>query len=371
LRRGEGLEGNLGTQLGHVRFVGKRAFVVSILCVAACGVPLLAQSPLSPPDSLQPAAQNDPLDANRAAISGTIVDPSGAAIPNARVQLKRDDLSKTGETLSGSDGQFSFSNLAPGAFQLMIAAEGFAAQSLFGALQEGESYSAPRIILALAAAKTEVEVIVPRVEIAEGQIKDEEKQRVLGFLPNFYVSYVPDAASLTTKQKFKLAWKSTFDPVTLALTGAVAGVQQAANSYREYGQGAQGYGKRYGADFADSVTSTFIGSAILPSVFKQDPRYFYKGTGSAPSRILYAIEMAVMCKGDNGRLQPNYSAILGSLAAGGISNLYYPANDRNGAALTFENTAIWLGTTAAANILQEFVIRKLTPNSHGHNPSQP
>jgi len=71
----------------------------------------------------------------------------------------------------------------------------------------------------------------------------------------------------------------------------------------------------------------------------------------------------VICKGDNKKWQPNYSGILGSLAAGGISNLYYPDSDKTGAALTFENTLIGIGTTAAANLLQEFVIKKLTPNA--------
>jgi hypothetical protein len=216
-----------------------------------------------------------------------------------------------------------------------------------------------------------VQVVVPRVEIAEEQIKEEEKQRVLGFVPNFYVSYVPDAAPLTSKQKFELAWKTTVDPVTFVLTGAVAGIQQANNVFSGYGQGAQGYGKRYGADYADSVTSIFIGSAILPSLLKQDPRYFYKGSGSTRSRFLYAIANSVICKGDNGRWQANYSNVLGSLAAGGLSNLYYPAQDRNGAALTFENAALEIGASAAANLLQEFVLRKLTPNFRNHDPAKP
>jgi hypothetical protein len=77
-----------------------------------------------------------------------------------------------------------------------------------------------------------------------------------------------------------------------------------------------------------------IGSAILPALLKQDPRYFYKGTGTTRSRILYAIANSVMCKGDNGHWQVNYSGILGGAAAGGISNLYYPASDRNGISLT-------------------------------------
>jgi carboxypeptidase family protein len=339
-----------------------RILLVSlILAVSSLAVPAFAQSQQGTIDAAQafgPEVSAQPVPGS---VSGTVIDPSGAAVCNARVQLRHDDLPAAQESLSGSDGGFSFTNVSPGAFQLTIAADGFATQTVSGRLQSGADYSAARIALALAEEKTDVEVIVPRVEVAEQEIKEEEKQRVLGFLPNFYVSYVPDAAPLTTKQKFELAWRSTLDPVNLVITAAVAGAQQADNSFKEYGQGAQGYGKRYGADFTDSMTSIFIGSAILPSVLKQDPRYFYKGTGSVRSRIFYAFEMAVICKGDNGRLQPNYSSILGSLAAGGISNLYYPVNDRSGTALTLENTAIGIGTTAAANMLQEFVIRKLTP----------
>ena len=341
------------------------ALALLVFSVALLARPAFSQSPEPPVGPLKTFRTEASAQPVVGSVSGTVVDPSNAAIANARVQLRREDQSLPQQILSGADGQFAFTDLAPGSFQLTVAADGFATKTLSGTLREGENYSAPRIALALAPAKTDVEVNVPRVEIAEEQIKEQEKQRVLGVLPNFYVSYVPDAAPLTTKQKFELAWRSTFDPVNLTLTAAVAGAQQANNSFKEYGQGAQGYGKRFGADFTDSVTSIFIGSAILPSVLKQDPRYFYKGTGSKKSRILYAVEMAVICKGDNGKLQPNYSSILGSLAAGGLSNLYYPANDR-GAALTFENTAIGIGTTAAANMLQEFVIRKLTPAGRNH-----
>jgi len=224
--------------------------------------------------------------------------------------------------------------------------------------------------LALTTEFTEVRVELSPVELAQEQMKDEEKQRVLGFIPNFYVTYVPNAAPLNTRQKFELAWKSTIDPVTFGITGAVAGYQQANNQFSGYGQGAQGYAKRYGASYADVVTSTFIGGAILPSLFKQDPRYFYKGTGSVRSRVLYAIANSVICKGDNGHWQANYSAILGSLAAGGISNLYYPAGDR-GAGLTFENTGIGIGGTAAANLLQEFVLRKLSTHVPNNAPATP
>ena len=340
------------------------------LFVVLWGTPATVHAQETPSETGASGSQNPPLQQLLGNIGGTVVDPSGAAVAGARVVLNCGGQSASQESRSGDDGQFSFVNVAPGSFQLTIAAEGFASQSLSGVLRQGESYSAPRITLSLAPENTVVQVVIPRVEVAEEQIEEEEKQRVLGVVPNFYVTYVPDAAPLTSKQKFKLALKATVDPVTFVLTGAIAGVQQANNVFSGYGKGAQGYGKRYGADYADAVASTFIGSAILPSLLKQDPRYFYKGSGSARSRVLYAIANAVICKGDNGRWQANYSSILGSLAAGGISNLYYPPEYRNGAALTFENTAIGIGSTAVANLLQEFVIRKLTPSSRNHDPAK-
>lgn len=350
------------------------------LSVLVCAFPVLAQSqqpPMVPADENglpdAPAAhtsngEQSPDPANAGSIQGAVVDRTGTAVTGAHVKLARADQSPVQEALSGDDGQFSFANVAPGPFQLTITAQGFAPQSSSGALRSGENCTVSQITLTLATAITEVRVELSPIEIAQEQLKDEEKQRVLGFIPNFYVSYVPNAAPLSSKQKFQLAWKSSVDPVTFAITGAVAGVQQAQNDFSGYGQGAQGYGSRYGASYADLLTNTFIGGAILPSLLKQDPRYFYKGAGSRQSRAFYAIANAVICKGDNGHWQANYSAILGSLAAGGISNLYYPSNDR-GAGLTFENTLIGIGTSAAANLLQEFVIRKLTPHLPNYQPA--
>jgi hypothetical protein len=302
-------------------------------------------------------------------VGGTVVDQSGAVIAGAAVRLIRTDKSNSGdhplnqEVLSGNDGQFSFANIAPGPFQLAITAAGFAPQTFSGILGSGEAYLVPRITMAVATNMADMEVGLSQADVADEQIQVEEKQRVLGVLPNFYVSYVSNAAPLTSKQKFKLAWKTVIDPFTLVFVGGAEGVEQAQNHFIEYGQGAQGYGKRFGAGYADVVTGTFIGSALLPSLLKQDPRYFYKGTGSTRSRALYAIANSVICKGDNGHWQVSYSNILGSLAAGGISNLYYPALDRDGAELTFENMAIGIGATAVSNLLQEFLIRKLTPKA--------
>jgi hypothetical protein len=307
-------------------------------------------------------------------ISGTVVDQSGAIVTGASVKLTAADTDKdpspSQQVLTGDNGQFSFANVAPGAFQLTITSLGFAPQTSTGTLAPGEVHLVPQIALAVASNVTDVQVALSRIEVAEAQIKDEERQRVFGIIPNFYVTYDPHPVSLTAKQKFELAWKTTVDPVTFGIVGAIAGIQQAQNTFSGYGQGAQGYGKRYGAGFADLAAGTFIGSAVLPSLLKQDPRYFYKGTGSKRSRILYAIANSVICRGDNGRWQPNYSNILGNLAAGGISNLYYPSQNR-GAALTFENAAIGVGATGAANLVEEFLMRKLTPNIPKHDQSAP
>jgi hypothetical protein len=306
-------------------------------------------------------------------ISGTVADQSGAVVAGARVKLTGtgEDQSLNQEALSGSDGQFSFANVAPGPFHLTITAAGFATETSSGILGPGEILVVPQIALAVATDIAEMHVGLSQEEVAEEQVKIEEKQRVLGIVPNFYVTYIPNAAPLTSKQKFKLALRTVRDPFTLGFVAAVAGVEQAQNHFSEYGQGAQGYGKRFGAGYAGTLTGTFIGGAILPSLLKQDPRYFYKGTGSKQSRILYAIANAAICKGDNGRWQANYSSILGGLASGGISNLYYPPQDRNGAALTFESAALGIGATAVANLFQEFVVRRFTTKVPKNAPAIP
>jgi hypothetical protein len=346
-----------------------------------CSTPVIAQSQRP---FIAQGAQNGPTGAAIQAdgqapgqqlagvISGRIVDRTGMAVVGAKVSLKREDQSVDIDVLSRDDGQFSFANISAGPFELTVMSPGFATQTFSGNLQSGDSCVVPQIVLEIATAVAEVRVVPSQVEVAEDEIKDQEKQRALGFIPNFYVSYVPNAAPLTPKQKFKLAWKTMIDPVTFGLNGVIAGVEQGSDDFSGYGQGAQGYAKRYGAAYAGLATGTLIGSAILPSLLKQDPRYFYKGTGSKRSRALYAMANSVICKGDNGRWQANYSSILGSLAAGGISTLYYPAKDRDAARLTWENTLIGIGATAAANLLQEFVIRKLTPNvtNHGTGKSQ-
>ena len=313
------------------------------------------------PDAPEPSLRADaqPQQQTYGTVSGRVVDQTGNGIVGADVKLMRDQEPVIQEVQSDDDGQFTFSHVFPGPLQLTIVAEGFATQVISSTLRSGENYVSPQITLSLATQTTEIRVSLSREEIVQEEFKDLKKQRVLGIVPNFYVSYVSEATALTSKQKFQLALKTTTDPVTLAAVSVIAGVDQGTNRFG-YGQGAQGYAKRYGASYADFNSRLWIGGAVLPSILKQDPRYFYKGTGTKRSRFLYAISRTVICKGDNQRSQPNYSSVLGDLAAGGISNLYIPERDRHGAALTFENAGIALGTTAVIDVLQEFVLHKIT-----------
>lgn len=316
---------------------------------------------LAQPDQSQPSVQ-EPSQQLPGSVGGTVTDSTGAVIAGARVTLIPEGQKiQAQETRSDEAGGFSFSKVAPGSFEIRVVADSFAEQTFSGTLSSGEVYTAPPITLTPASISTEIQVR-PQNVIAEQQIREQEKQRVFGVVPNFYVTYVANAVPLGPKQKFELAWKASIDPVTFGLAAVGAGIQQAQNTFGEYGQGAEGYAKRFGATYADETISTFLGSAVFASLFKQDPRYFYKGTGGTRSRFLYAIANSVISKGDNQKWQPAYSAILGGVAGASISNLYYPPKDR-GAALIFENVAIGTGTTAVLNVLQEFVVRKLTPHA--------
>jgi hypothetical protein len=314
--------------------------------------------PRAPEPSLAGEAQ--PRHKSYGTVSGRVVDQNGNALAGINVQIRCDQESPIQEVQSDEDGRFDFDRVPPGPFQLTTMAEGFVTQTISNTLRSGEDYVVPPITMSLAMVVTEVRVSPSTEEIAQDEFKNLERQRVLGIIPNYYVSYVGEAAPLSPKRKFELALKATVDPVTTMGVATIAGVDQATNRFSGYGQGAQGYAKRYGASYANFASGLWIGGAILPSILKQDPRYFYKGSGTKRSRFLYAVSRSFICKGDNQQWQPNYSSVLGDLAAGGLSNLYIPERDRHGARLTFENAGIALGTSAAINVLQEFVLHRLT-----------
>ena len=320
-----------------------------------------------------PAATGAAPASGDGSISGVVRGTNGDVYSGVYVVLKGTGAhpapARTQQT--DTNGAFRFIGVPPGGFQLTFSSSGFVTQTLSGLVQPGANYDAHNVVLPVANITSNVHVTASVAEIAQAQLHVEETQRVLGFLPNFYVTYDPHAAPLNTRQKFQLAWKSSIDPVSLVLTGTVAGIEQATNTFAGYGQGAQGYGKRFGANYADAVVDTMLAGAVLPSLFKQDPRYFVKGTGSINSRFWYAVANSVICKGDNGHWQANYSAILGGLAAGGIANLYYPSGDRANLSVTFEGAGLGIVFGAGQNVAQEFWVRKLTPHfRHGNTPQQ-
>ncbi len=309
-------------------------------------------------------AQAAPVPA--ASLAGTVLDGSGAALEGVSVRL-----SVAGETrtaASDGEGRFTFTGLPAGPYTLTWSKPGFADATTAGTLMAGARQLAPQT-LTVAAASTDVRVTLTATELATEQIHIEEKQRLLGVIPNFYVTYDPHAVPLDAAQKFQLAGKQLLDPVSFGITGAVAGIEQANDTFPAFGQGAQGFGKRYGAAYADFAIGTMLSAAILPSLLHQDPRYFYKGEGTVRERSYHAVKQSVVCKGDDRHWQFCASRIFGDLGAAGISNLYYPAADRNGAGLTFRNAAIGIGGNVIGNLVQEFVLRRFTPSAKNRPPA--
>ncbi len=294
------------------------------------------------------------------AIQGSVNDVSGSAVTGAIVTLETSAATVQRTAITDQAGGFRFAAVEPGNYKITISAAGFAtwtaANVVVGSRDQQPSVSA---VLRVAAASSSVSVTVPQHELAAEQLKDEEKQRLLGVFPEFFVSYESDAAALTTAQKFQLGWKTITDPVALLGTGLAAGIEQKRNNYPEFGQGVEGYAKRFGAQYANRVSGVLIGHVVMQSIFHQDPRYFYKGTGSFGSRALYAIGNAFVRKGDNGHWQPDYSDVLGGLAASEISTLYYPSSSRPVRRLA-DGVLLGFAGRAGSNLLHEFVLRKVT-----------
>ena len=344
--------------------------LLRLSCLALlCSFSVRAQTPQdsSPADA---AINQQQVSQAPGTITGRVVDQTGVPVGGAQVTLTLAGQSAKQEVSTDVNGRFTFPVVAPGPFHITIASEGLSPQDMEGTVRPAEGYAIPDVMLVVATQHAEVQVALTQEEIAQEQIHDQEKQRVFGIIPNFYVTYDRHPVPLNVRQKFHLAYKSSVDPITFVGVGVLAGVDQAGNRWEGYGQGADGYAKRYGATYANVFIGTYIGGAILPSLLHQDPRYFYKGTGSKKSRLLYALASQFIAKGDNGKWQPNYSNIGGDLAAGAFSNLYYPSSSHHGASLVFSTALIRLGETTAAAIFQEFFVPKLTPNLPTRSPTQ-
>ena len=299
-------------------------------------------------------------------ILGTVLDATGSTVPNATVVLQGPTLNDRRTLVTRDDGFFEFGGVNPATpIRVMVSAvdlKNWTSNEIM--LQPGQSLIVTDISLEVEPVETSVNAVMPE-QVAAEQVKVQEQQRVLGVIPNFYVTYERRPAPLTSRLKFQLAIKALTDPVTITGFGLNAAIYQVAG-YPSYGQGWAAYGQRLGATFAGGYSKILLGDAVLPSLFHQDPRYFYQGTGTTKSRLLHALSTPFITRGDDGRREINYSNILGDLASGAIANSYYPSQDR-GAGLVARSALIGIGGRMAFGIVQEFVLQKWT----SHRSSQP
>ncbi len=309
---------------------------------------------------LSPSAQQASAPQAAASVAGTVLDTDGAAVKGAFIVLEDIRTNDKHAAQSGEDGTFVFAGVAATTYKVSVSAPGFAPYVNGSVVAHpGETLQLPQIALEIAPVSISVDAVFSPYEMAEDEIRVEEKQRVLLIVPNFYVTYNWRAAPMSSGQKYRLAIRNNIDPFAFVGAGFSAAVEQASNSFPGYGQGAAGFARRFGAAYGDEFIGTFLGGAVIPSLLHQDPRYFYKGTGTIKARTLYAISTVFICKGDNGKWQPNYSNVIGTLASAGISNAYYPSTDQKGGGVVVTNALIGLGAGAFNGLMQEFVLRKI------------
>jgi len=298
-------------------------------------------------------------------VTGTVMDIQSGIIPGAAIVANGPTAVDHLTAASDDNGTFVLRDVHPGIpYRITVSASGFADwTSPETVLGPGQQLELTDIKLRISTVETSVAAVTIE-QLALEQVRAEEKQRVLGIVPNYFVTYDPNVVPMTKKLKFEMSLKVATDPVTLAAAAFLAGLNQAAGT-PDYVQGAKGYGQRFGASYANGVTDTIIGGAVLPSLLHQDPRYFYQGTGTTKSRLLHAMSSPFLCKGDNGKWQFNYSSLGGDLASGALANLYYPDSNR-GPGLVFSVFGVDTGGRIAMAIAQEFILRKLTPSANKH-----
>jgi hypothetical protein len=331
----------------------------TILCSPGAGQNLIGNLP----DAPTPASQAEPpVEAQATAqVAGVVLDAQGSAVPGASVALAASGKLGESTATSAADGSFSFTGLPSGEYRLIVTAPGFDPfTSATFALRPGEAAAAPRVALTISTT-TSVNVYATPGQVATAQVHEEEQQRVFAVFPNFYTSYIWNAAPMPASQKYKMATRALVDPIQFLTVAGTAGAEQIGNTYPGYGSGLEGYGKRYAATMATATSSRMLGSAVFPALFHQDPRYFYQGSGGKRSRALHAIASTFVTRGDNGKDQPNFAHLLGSLSASAIANIYLPPSNR-GAGVVFQSFGIDLAGNIAGDLFREFVLRGLVPS---------
>jgi hypothetical protein len=355
-------------QPGHMDAKLLKIFLASMLifsCTAASSLRAQTASIESEEAELQTQTQSDsarrPLpDAGPqlGRITGTVTDVNDLPIPGAIVNLHASDSDDVRSVMTNENGFYQFLTVEPGhPYQVSLRAAGFAQwDSPVVTVDAGQSKIVDVTELRIEEVQTSITVTPANShDIATAQVRAEERQRGFGIIPNFYAAYDPNPEPMDAGLKFRLALRVARDPFTFTGVGILAGVGQATDN-PNFVQGARGYWERFGVNYANSVTDIMLDGAILPSILHQDPRYFYQGTGTSKSRVAHVIASLFVAKGDNGRLQPNYSAIGGDLASSAISNLYYPRSNR-GAGLVFKGFATITAIHLAVRMLDEFVFR--------------
>lgn len=297
-----------------------------------------------------------------AVLSGYATDPDGADIPGATIHIDGPSSQDHFTTTSDAAGFFEVIGVRPHVeYRVSATATGFSAGSeSHVSLAEGEVLEIPPVVLE---PRADIQVTaVTAQEAAMAEVQQEESQRVLGIVPNFFVvygngPYVP----LPSKLKFHLAFKAATDPVTFGSVAFLSGLDQAAFT-PSYVEGTKGYFQRFGANYADTASDVLLGGAILPSLFHQDPRYFVQGSGTKKSRAWHAIQAPFVTRGDNGHPQFNISSVGGDVISGALSNVYYPPADR-GVGLMLDSAGVTTIGRIANALFQEFIFGKFTSGS--------
>jgi hypothetical protein len=202
--------------------------------------------------------------------------------------------------------------------------------------------------------KEKAEDTKSKQEQGENEQKFKLNDRMLFVMPNYLTAQnEAQVKPLTWEEKFTITAKGAFDPYEFVIVGILAGIRQAENSYPAFGQGADGYGKRYGTAFADQVDGNMMVGGVFPSILRTDPRYFQLGKGGVGHRFMYAISRVFVTRKDSGGNIFNFPEFLGNATAIGISTFYYPAQDRSGSSFV-SGWGIQMGVDAFGNELKEF-----------------
>ena len=294
-------------------------------------------------------------------IQGQVTDSGGIPILGAVVAVQGPD-GNSHLTVTEIDGAFQIS-LPPGSYTVKISASGMSEWIASDVLASPPPESKPLLaVMEVARAVFSVTVGPSPQDVAEEQLKSEVKQRVMGVIPNYYVAYGKNAAPLSPRQKFHLSFKMLIDPATFSGVGITAGIQQSINSYHQFGQGSAGFTKRFGAAYGTAATNLLITAAAAEALLHQDPRYFYSGEGTTAQRAWYAVKSAFRTKGDNGKWQPPYAGLIGTVAAAEISTHYYPGS-RTQYTLLGRTLMFHFAGSVGLNLAEELFLKKLTTHT--------